>query len=86
MSVPAARSVTTESLGAPYEKGDFVRVCDADRTTYRGRVENIAPHPGGYDLVASIVAPRRFRNMVVVAHVDATGSGPHISPWDADES
>ena len=73
------RPVATDTV--PYAVGDRIQVTDPGGGCYRAEVERISPDGTGYRLVAAVVAPRRFRDQLVVARVDAAGHGPHVSPW-----
>lgn len=66
---------------APYTPGDQVRVHDDSGRVLLARVEQVARQGRDFTVAAAVIAPRRFRNQMVVATVAEDGSSAHIEPY-----
>lgn len=70
----------TDTRGsAPYVPGDHLQVTGPHQDSYRVCVARVTPCGDGFEIVATVSSPRRYRDKVIVTRVDAEGLGPHIS-------
>jgi hypothetical protein len=67
------------TAAAPYKTGDRIVAVSPEGVKFLAKVEVVSPAtPGTFNVMGSIVEPRRFRGHLLSTVVAADGTGPAI--------